>query len=189
MKTTDPSNDLQNALHDDEDLKWVMRPDKKARLLSRFGRFAGGFIFGAIAGLIGLFVGGIAVGHWIGVPIGGLLGFLLVFGLFTAGPILHFFFNKAEYAATDRRLIKYTGRFGRSLESVPVDGIQDAEYNISTVENFFDVGTITIDTDRGYEPMSFRFVSDPPEFTREVVNLASGDTPDATQSEGVNATR
>jgi membrane protein YdbS with pleckstrin-like domain len=173
METTDPTEDLAGNIHEDEELKWVTGPDKKARLLSRFLRFAGGLVFGVIAGLIGALVGGIALESGLGAVLGGMLAFLIVFLLFTAGPLLTFFFNQAEYAATNQRLIKYTGRFGRSLNSVPFEGVQDAEYDVSTVENFFDVGTVTVDTDRGYERIRFRFIDDPPEFTSQVASLAS----------------
>ena len=87
---------------------------------------------------------------------------------------LEFLMDETEYAATDKRLIKYSGTFGRDLDSVPVEKVQDAEFDVSTVESFFDVGTVTIDTDRGVERMYFSFVSDPASFATEVNEVVQG---------------
>ena len=167
MRTTDPTDDLRRNLHDDETLQWVVRPHRRARFVSKLTSG----LFGAA--VLGVFVGIFAY-MWGNENVTlGIAGFAVPIALQVVSAFLGLFFDKIEYAATDQRLMDYRGRFGRSLTSVPFDGIQDAEYQISAVENLFDVGTVSIDTDRGYETMTFQQTPGPQEFSREVVSLAS----------------
>jgi hypothetical protein len=179
MQSSEPSNDLEKNLHDDEEFHWSVRPDRKARFASK-----------VTTGLVGLLIVGIMIAvvayTQTNSTILAVLGFVVPVGLHVGNAFLGMYLDNIEYAATDQRLLDYRGRFGRSLDSVPFDGIQDAEYNISAVENFFDVGTVTVDTDRGYERITFQQAPDPQQFTRDIVSLAdqSGSGSEQTETNG-----
>lgn len=164
MQAGTPTDDLRENLHDEEELHWVVRPDGRARFTLALGS---GLISAVVVGVL---AGGIA--FWFRGVAWGVLAFAGVLILHVGSSALGVYLKNAEYVATDQRLINYSGRFGRSLKSIPFEGIQDAEYDVSTVENLLGVGTVTIDTDHGYETMSFELVPDPAEFTRETVNIA-----------------
>jgi len=168
MQTSEPTDDLRQNVHEDEELYWVVRARQGARLA---GKIPSSVFSGVIAGgLVGTAVWAVTRDDIMGV-----LGFLIVLALFVGFAVLSVYTYNIEYAATNHRLMSYHGRFGRNLTSVPVAGIQDAEYTISAIENIFDVGTVSIDTDRGYETMRFPKVPDPEDFAREIVSLAQSD--------------
>lgn len=176
METTEPTNDLKQNLGDDEELQWVVRAHQGARLADKI---PGSLIAG---GIIGLVVAGTTWAYTQNRDTA-VVGFLVTVVLFVGIAVAGVYTYKVEYAVSDQRLMDYRGRFGRSLASVPIDGIQDAEYDISAIENLFDVGTIYVDTDLGYESMTFPKVPNPEEFTRELVNITqsgSSEKPDAT---------
>lgn len=164
MQTSEPTDELRDILHEDETFRWVVRPHLTARLVSKL---TSGLVGAAVlAGFLGLTTYAIVRE----VPIAvGVSAVILVQHIVRA--ILEYYLDKIEYAATDQRLLIYRGRFGRSLTSVPFDGIQDSEYSIGAIENFFGVGTVTVDTDLGYERMTFPKTRDPEDFTREIAAL------------------
>lgn len=166
MQSNEPTEDLQRNLHENESFQWVVEPNRTSRFIENL---TSGLVAAAI---IGVFVGAFAY-MWGGRVLFGLLGFLAPVVLQVGNALVGLWLDKIEYAATDQRLMSYSGRFGRSLNSVPFDGIQDAEYDVTPIENLFDVGTVTIDTDRGYETMTFHHVPDPQRFAREVASLAA----------------
>jgi len=173
METVEPTQELRENVHDEEEIQWVVRPNALARLLGR----SFGVIVGAV--VLGVFVGGITLGVVGAIFQSQSLGLaaaggsvLLVVALLGHRPLLRYIIGTAEYAATDRRLIKYDGIYGRTLTSVPLEGVQDAEYSIGSIEKLFDLGTVNIDTDRGYEETSFPYTPAPGKFTRAVSDVA-----------------
>jgi len=56
METVEPTQELRENVHDEEEIQWVVRPDALARLLGR----SFGVIVGAV--VLGVFVGGITLG-------------------------------------------------------------------------------------------------------------------------------
>jgi len=174
MQTRETSEGLERNVHDDETLQWVVRPHAGAKFISNTG--SGAIVSILVAALVG---GGV----WYGVTqlgrpdtqaIGAGVGvFLILTFLVLRSALFVLLFEDIEYAATDERIIRYGGVFGARIDSIPFEGVQDAEFTVSAVENFFGVGTVSLDTGRGYETMSFTHVPSVEEFTREVVQLAS----------------
>lgn len=173
MQTVEPTEKLRAAIHDDEQLQWVVRPSGTARLLGTgLGALIAGLLFGGSFGAgTGFVVWQALESQSLGITAGiGVFLFLLV--LIAHRPLLRFLVGTTEYAATDKRIIKFDDFFGQSLSSVPHEGVQDAEYNISFVENIFDLGTVSLDTGRGYETLSFPYTADPAAFTQAVTDVA-----------------
>jgi len=178
MQTVEPSAELENLLQSDEQLEWVVQPRTKARFVT----------LGVVAAIVGVFLG-LFAGGFFGVFIAAALdsgwAFLVVFLVGLVGvPMLLVglvallsFKYKMEYAATNNRLITYGGSFGRDLDSVPVEKVQDAEFDVGMVQNFFDVGTATIDTDPGVESMQFSSVDNPSEVATAITKLAQREEP------------
>lgn len=173
LTSEDLTHGLVENIYPDEELLWVITQDKTSRLLTDLP----GVIFGAL--VTGLVFGGIATGAVFGLTrsvsaaTGPAVGVGLVAAFLSfAVSAISYYRGSTQYAATDRRLIEYQGRFGKQFESVPLDGIQDAEYHVSFTENLFDVGTVTIDTDRGYERLALANVPNPPDVAREITKLA-----------------
>jgi uncharacterized membrane protein YdbT with pleckstrin-like domain len=177
METADATDDLRRALHDGESLQWVVRPNRTALFASRIGRsVVGGLVLGFFLTIPGI-IAGLFAKDATGIDV---LVYAVPAGLFLTPTALLLLYNavsmafvRREYAATDERLIEYTGVFGRSLDSVPVDGVQDAEFDVGFVGNALGVGTVTVDTDRGVEPMRFEAASDPQALSTEVAALVS----------------
>ncbi|MEF8885435.1 MAG: PH domain-containing protein [Haloarculaceae archaeon] len=173
VETDTPSEDLMQNIHGDEAVKWVITPDKNARLMKNVvqgipGAAVGGVILG---GFLGAFAG-VALGPTLGVVVGALV-FIGVILLSLYATIKQFLFDKTEYAMTDDRLIDYSGAFGREMSGVPLEGIQDAEYSTTFVEERFDVGDVTVDTHRGYGSISLDAVADPSAIAREISEVAN----------------
>ena len=168
-----PADDLSENIYPDEELLWVITQDKTSRLLTDSpgvvlsalltGAVFGGIAFGAVFGLTRSVSAGTPVGLGVGIVVAAVK-FLLSAASYYRGA--------TQYAATDRRIIEYEGRLGKRFDSVPLEGIQDAEYGVSFAEHFLDVGTVTLDTDRGYEGMALSNVPDPPDVAREISRLA-----------------
>jgi uncharacterized membrane protein YdbT with pleckstrin-like domain len=173
IETDRASEELGENIHDDEVVKWVLTPDKSARLMKNVvqgvpGAAVGGVLLG---GFIGAFAG-TTLGPTLGVVVGGLT-FVGVILLSLSATVKQYLFDKTEYAMTDDRLVDYSGAFGRELSSVPVEGIQDAEYSTTFVEERFDVGDVTIDTHRGYSPVHLNAVANPSAVAREISEIAN----------------
>jgi len=176
IATEDPADGLADNVYPDEELLWVVRRDKTSRLLTDtpglvFGALVTGLVFGAIAfGAAYGLTQSIPSATPVGVGVGAVVAFLMF-----AFSAVSYYRGATQYAATDRRIIEYEGRFGKHFESIPLAGIQDAEYSVSFAENLFDVGTVSVDTDRGYETMALSNVPNPPDVAREISRLASSD--------------
>jgi uncharacterized membrane protein YdbT with pleckstrin-like domain/RNA polymerase subunit RPABC4/transcription elongation factor Spt4 len=174
--TEDPADGLLDNVYPDEDLLWVVRRDKTSRLLTDapgmvvsallVGGVFGAIAFGAVYGL----TQSVPSATPVGLGVGGVVA-LLTFVL----SAVSYYFGATQYAATDRRIIEYDGRFGKHFESIPLTGVQDAEYHVSFAENLFGVGTVTVDTDRGYETMALSNVPNPPDVAREISRLAGSE--------------
>lgn len=176
VTSQEPTDGLSENIYPDEELLWVITQDKTSRLLTDSpgvvlsalltGAVFGGIAFGAVFGLTRSVSAGTPVGLGVGIFVAAVK-FLL--------SAVSYYRGATQYAATDRRIIEYEGRFGKRFDSVPLEGIQDAEYGVSFAEHFFDVGTVTLDTDRGYETMALSNVPNPPDVAREISRLASSD--------------
>ena len=174
--TEDPADGLLDNVYPDEELLWVVRRDKTSRLLTDVpgivitalvvGGVFGAIAFGAVYGL----TRSVPSATPVGVGVGGVVAVLSF-----AFSAVSYYFGATQYAATDRRIIEYDGRLGKHFESVPLSGVQDAEYRVSFAENLFDVGTVSLDTHRGYETMALSNVPNPPDVGREISQLASSD--------------
>jgi membrane protein YdbS with pleckstrin-like domain len=169
MKTVEPTPELQESIRDDEEIQWVVRPHALGQLLG------GVAMEGLVAVMLGSVLGGIAyfvIERVYGAPsmatAAGAVIFLLGFVWVAYKPPLRFLVGTTEYAATDKRILKLEQVTGQKLTSVPLEGVQDAEYSIAFVENLFDVGTVSLDTDKGYGGISFPYTPSPAEFTRAV---------------------
>jgi uncharacterized membrane protein YdbT with pleckstrin-like domain/RNA polymerase subunit RPABC4/transcription elongation factor Spt4 len=197
LTSEEPAHGLMENVYPDEELLWVITQDKTSRLLTDLP----GVVFGAL--MTGLVFGAIAAGAVFGLTrsVSAATGPAVVVGLFVAFlsfavSAVSYYRGSTQYAATDRRLIEYQGRFGKQFNSVPLEGIQDAEYHVSFTENLFDVGTVTIDTDRGYERLALSNVPNPPDVAREITKLAGSDVAqreavdpsEVTVGDGVDAT-
>jgi uncharacterized membrane protein YdbT with pleckstrin-like domain/RNA polymerase subunit RPABC4/transcription elongation factor Spt4 len=174
--TEEPADGLADNIYPDEELLWVVRRDKTSRLLTDtpgivLGALITGGVFGAIAfGAAYGLTQSVSSAMPVGVGAGAVVAFLMF-----AFSAVSYYRGATQYAATDRRLIEYEGRFGKRFESIPLAGIQDAEYSVSFAENLFDVGTVSVDSDRGYETMALSNVPNPPDVAREISRLASSD--------------
>jgi uncharacterized membrane protein YdbT with pleckstrin-like domain len=173
LQTAEPTADLERNVHADETLQWVTGPHTAARFLSQVGSGAiGSLIFGGVLGAAAGY-GILDITERMDLAVGvGLAVLAVVVVLTFRSALTTLLFDTTEYAATDQRLITYGGTFGRGMSSIPFEGVQDAQYQVSAVERFFDVGTVTVDTGRGYETMTFRFVPSPSAFAREVTEIA-----------------
>ena len=175
MDTTEPTDELRRNVYDNEEIEWVVQPSATARFVSNgLGALIGGVIGGGILGVV-VFLGitifftqffVFAIPAAIVVSVGVLLWTM-------RRHLARWLFGTTEYAATNARLIKFGGVFGRTFSSIPLEGVQDTQYDISTTEKFFDVGTVTVDTEKGYERMAFPYTPGPPDFAREVNSIAS----------------
>lgn len=169
MQTVEPTAELQESIRDDEEIQWVVRPHALGRLLGGgMISFIGGVLLGGLFGGITYVV----IERVFEAPslatAAGAVFFLLGFVLVAAKPPLQFLIGTTEYAATDKRILKHEQVTGQKLTSVPLEGVQDAEYSIGFVENLFDVGTVSLDTGKGYDDMSFSYTPSPAKFTRAV---------------------
>jgi len=172
MQTSEPTDGLHENVHGDEEIQWVVRASGLARFASEgLGAAVAGLFGAAIVGVAVFSVGGAVLGP---VAVPAAIGVaVVILALTVRNSLARFFLGTTEYAATDARLLTYEGYFGRELSSVPLAGVQDAEFDISGTERLFDVGTVTVDTERGYESMSFPYTPSPEAFAREVTSLAS----------------
>lgn len=188
MEPRPPSDELRRNVHADERIQWVVQPKTSARLATEAtGAIIGGTVSGGVVAA-GAFYG---LTELLGEPAAlatpvAVVAFVLVLALSLRRSVARALFGTFEYAATDARLIRFEGVFGRTLTSVPFDGVQDAQYDISGTEKMFDVGTVSVDTERGYETMQFPYTSSPAEFAKAVTSLAK-ETRDAPDTE-VDAT-
>lgn len=185
MDSTEPTPELRRNLHADETVQWVVRPKATARFAAEMpGSIVGGVILGGILGA-GAYVGltdPLGQPESTAVPIAAVL-FVAGLALALRGPVLRLAFGTYEYAATDERIIRFEGVFGRRLRSIPLEGVQDAQYDIGGIEKAFDVGTVSVDTERGYETLSFPYADSPAEFAKSITSLAKDarDAPERTR--------
>jgi uncharacterized membrane protein YdbT with pleckstrin-like domain len=174
LTTTEPDAGLTDNLYPDEELLWVVRPDRTKRLLAKLpGILHRVIIWGLVVGVAAFFL---LDSREIGALAAGLVaGYTLLSKGSSA--TLEFISGPSQYAATDRRIVTYSGRFGNQFSSVPLVGIQDAEYNVSTIQSWLGIGTVSLDTDLGYRTMSMADVTAPPVVAREIGRLAASSAP------------
>ena len=173
MQTAEPTTELRENIHENEAIQWVVRPHALGRFLGQgLGAVIGGAVLGVfVAAITAGIVGAVLESSSLAVVAGAVVFLLMV--LFAAHrPLLRYLIGTTEYAATDERIVKYDGISGRTLTSIPLEGIQDAEYSIGSMEKMFDVGTVSLDTERGYDTMSFPYTPAPAKFTRAVSEVA-----------------
>jgi len=173
MQSEQPTAELERNVHEDETLQWVVHPSAGARFVSEgLGTLVGGVVLGLLLGAGVVFaLREFTPFEAVAFPAAVAL-FVLVLAWSLRVHVARWLFGTFEYAATDVRLVRFGGVFGRGLSSVPFEGVQDAQYDISTIEKLFDVGTVTVDTDRGYETVRFPYVDSPAEFASAVTTLA-----------------
>lgn len=173
MRTVEPTPELRESIRDDEELRWVVRPHPLGKLLGDgvIGVLLGTFIGGIGAAIAFLVVGTVFDSLPLATAAGAVL-FLVGLLWVACQPPLRFLIGATEYAATDKRLLEHDQIIGWTLTSVPLEGVQDAEYSTGFVENQFDVGTVSVDTKKGYDGMSFSYTPAPAEFTRAVSDAA-----------------
>ena len=175
MDTTEPTAELERNLYENEEIEWVVQPSATARFVSTgLGSLIGGFVGGGILGFVVFLAITILFPPLVvfAVP-AGIAVFVFVLVWTMRAHVARWLLGTTEYAATNHRLITFGGVFGRRFSSIPLEGIQDTQYDISTTEKFFDVGTVTVDTKKGYESMRFPYTPAPADFAREVNSLAS----------------
>ena len=173
MQTTKPTGGLQENIHEDEQIEWVVEPSRAARFVDQgLGAIIGALVVSVAVGP-GVYTGVASVASHAVALLAGATAVAVLVGVLLRGHLLRLLRGTHAYAATDTRLLKYDSTFGQSMTSVPLDGIQDAEYSISSTEDFFDVGTVTVDTGRGYETMALPYTPTPTDVAREISDLAA----------------
>lgn len=177
---TDASNELQHMLQDDEELLWSGTPNRRRLLVDGFKVLVPVlFVLGTI-GVFVLFVAGLAIEASGGDPLSILPvvgGIALLVVLIAAGGVFWVAnrrYDHAEYAATDRRLISFSGAFGRDSSSVDWESIRDLEVAVGGIDGAFGTGTIYVATE-GRGDIAFRYVDRPHELAAALDSVRSGD--------------
>lgn len=147
---SDLSSDLERVLAPDEDLLWHGKPDRRSHVVGWLAAgipvliFFGPFVF--MFALFGIVMVGIALEAGLLYLIGGVIGAgLLTLGVVFGGCYLlavraHAF---AEYAVTDRRLIRFSGLVGRDYSTVDWANVEDFEVDVGLIDDRYGTGSLS----------------------------------------------
>lgn len=163
----DVSADLERVLAPDEELVWHARPDRRSHMVGWLISavpvlvFFGPFVF--MTAMFCVLLVGIAIDAGLAYLIAGILGAMaFTLGLVVGGTYLlaRRALAYAEYAVTDRRLIRFGGLIGRDYSTIDRANVEDLEVNVGLVNERFGTGTISATT-AGSGGVSFSNVLDP----------------------------
>lgn len=176
------SEQLRNLLDDDEELLWRGTPHR-IRLLVTDMRILIPIL--VPLGMVGLFVTWM-VALWIefsgGDPMSvfaimGAIGLVVVLLIALAVYWLaNRSYDHAEYAATEDRLIAFSGTFGRDYSGVSWDSVRDLEVAVGPLDRLFDTGSIHVATE-GSGDISFRYLEHPHELAATFESIRAGEKP------------
>lgn len=165
--SSDRSADLRRVLSDDEEVLWHGEPDRRS--------FVVGHLVGAIPLILFLgpivFIPTMFAVLMVGIAIEGGIAYLVVGFLFAAVFTLLVVFGGvyllagrayafAEYAVTDRRLIRFGGIVGRDYSTVDWDDVEDFEVDVGFVDDRYGTGSVSAVT-AGSGGVSFSSIADP----------------------------
>lgn len=174
------SAELRHMLQDDEELLWRGTPNRRRLMTDALKVLVPVLVPLGMLGVFVLFIAGLAVEASGGDPIsilplfggGAVVVFLLaVGGVFWVATRRY---NHAEYAATDRRLVSFSGAFGRDASSVDWESVRDLEVSVGGIDGAFGTGTIHVATE-GRGDVAFRYVERPHELAAALDRVRSGE--------------
>lgn len=185
---SDASPTLRSVLRDDERLLWRGTPHRR-RLLLDAVRVIGPAL--GVLAMIGLFVTWVVA---LSVEFSGgdptaLLPYVVAAAVVVVLVVVVGAlwvatrrYANAEYAATDERLISFSGAFGRDHSSVGWGSVRDLEVTVDALDGLFGTGTIYVATE-GRGDVTFRYLERPHDLAAELDAIRSGgertaDTPD-----------
>lgn len=176
------SDRLRELLRDDERLRWRGRPLRR-RLLADVVRLVVPVL--VVVSMVGVFVtwmvglavefrGGDPTAVFPAVGAGAVLVVLLVVlaGLWVANRR----YERAEYAATDRRLVSLTGAFGRDTSTVDWGSVRDLEVSVGALDGLFGTGTVRVATG-GDGGVALRYLERPHEVASRLDSIRSAADP------------
>jgi uncharacterized membrane protein YdbT with pleckstrin-like domain len=161
LTTVEPAAQLEAQLGTDETLEWVVEREQRDVYFNAISSVIGGLFVGIFLGMPTFFVGTIVlqdpfVGFIAGVGV--LVGVALLMGVWT---LVQGLTATVQYAATDERFITLHDTLtGTNTESVPIDRVRDVEYSEDLMDKIFGTGDISIEPERGADPLLFDNVTD-----------------------------
>lgn len=176
------SSDLKQVLARDEDLLWHGEPDRRSHIV---GWVLSGipvlFFFGPFVFFASLFVV-----FMIGIALDAGLLYLLVGVLAAIGLTLAVVFGGcyllarrahkyAEYAVTDRRLIRFSGILGRDYSTVDWTDVEDFEVDVGLLDDRFGTGSVSAVT-AGSGGVTFSNIIDPYDVLKTIESVRRGDS-------------
>lgn len=177
---SEPTAQLRTILREGEVLRWHAGP-RAAPIYAQHGVvgllllfFFGPFLF---FGLIFGFVIGEAAGNQALGP--GMLilalgtGFLFLVGVPLSAKLRY---DKAEYAATDERLIQFGGVVGRDYSTIKWENVRDVEANVGVIDRIFGTGSLQLTVagvggPTGGGGVKFAYVETPYEHLKTIENI------------------
>lgn len=169
-----PSDQLQSLLRPDEELLWRATPRhlpiyvQHVLVTLLILVFLGPFFFGFV-------VLGLLVEEGLG-----LLLFLVplypLTSVVVGVPTAKLRVDRAEYAATDQRLIQFGGIVGRDYSSIKWENIRDVEVHVGVLDTLFGTGRVQftvagVGGPTGGGGVKFAFVDDPYEHLRRLQDI------------------
>lgn len=178
----DGSDALDSLLRDDEQLIWRGTPHRGRLLVDVVPLI--GFVLVPL-GMIGLFVSWIALlaiefsgGDFTAVlPVMGGIALVVVLGVVAAALwAAHRRYQHAEYAATDRRLISFSGTIGRDYSSVEWGSVRDLEVTVGALDGLFGTGGVHV-APEGNGGLTFRYLDRPHDVAGTLDSIRSSGDP------------
>lgn len=179
-RTEEASPELRRLLQESEELLWRTTPKRGRLLVDGFGALLPVLFVLWMFGVFVTFVAGLVVEANGGDPlsilpaVGAVASVVVLVAAGGAFWVAKRRYDNAEYAVTDRRLVSFSGAFGRDASSVEFDSIRDLEVSVGGIDSIFDTGTIHVATE-GSGDLTFRYVERPHDLAAELDAVRSGD--------------
>jgi uncharacterized membrane protein YdbT with pleckstrin-like domain len=161
LTTVQPASQLEAQLGTDETLEWVVEKQQQDVYLETVGSLIGGVITGIFFAVFA-FVGVIALTQNPGLAIPIAIGVIVLIAVLSAvWTLVNGMMSTIQYAATDERFITLNDTLTETnTESVPIDRVRDVEYSEDFKDKIFGTGDISIEPERGADPLVFNNVKD-----------------------------